>query len=75
MAASALIVGAGSGISAAVARRLARGGYSVALAAPRPETLVDLAEDLGAFRGGLRCGRPRGRRPPVHRAAWALAAA
>ncbi|MGE5779546.1 MAG: SDR family NAD(P)-dependent oxidoreductase [Hyphomicrobiales bacterium] len=49
MAASALIVGAGSGISAAVARRLARGGYSVALAARRPETLASLAEEIGAL--------------------------
>ena len=49
MAASALIVGAGSGISAAVARRLARGGYSVALAARRPETLAGLAEEIGAL--------------------------
>jgi NADP-dependent 3-hydroxy acid dehydrogenase YdfG len=47
MAASALIVGAGSGISAAVARRLARGGYSVALAARRPGTLASLAEEIG----------------------------
>jgi NAD(P)-dependent dehydrogenase (short-subunit alcohol dehydrogenase family) len=48
MAASALIVGAGSGISAAVARRLARGGYSVALAARRPGALASLAEEIGA---------------------------
>ena len=46
--ANALIVGAGSGISAAVARRLVRGGYSVALAARRPETLAGLAGEVGA---------------------------
>jgi NADP-dependent 3-hydroxy acid dehydrogenase YdfG len=46
---SALIVGAGSGISAAVARQLARGGYSVALAARRPETLAGLTEEIGAL--------------------------
>ena len=46
--ANALIVGAGSGISAAVAHRLARSGYSVALAARRPETLASLAKEIGA---------------------------
>ena len=68
--ANALIVGAGSGISAAVARRLARGGYSVALAARRPETLAGLAGEIGALHHGLRCGVTRGRRPPVRRTAW-----
>jgi NAD(P)-dependent dehydrogenase (short-subunit alcohol dehydrogenase family) len=48
MVASALIVGAGSGISAAVARRLARSGYSV-VAARRPEMLAGLAEEIGAL--------------------------
>jgi NADP-dependent 3-hydroxy acid dehydrogenase YdfG len=46
--ANALIVGAGSGISAAVAHRLARSGYSVALAARRPEALASLAKEIGA---------------------------
>ena len=46
--ANALIVGAGSGISAAVAHRLARSGHSVALAARRPETLASLAKEIGA---------------------------
>ena len=46
--ANALIVGAGSGIRAAVAHRLARSGYSVALAARRPETLASLAKEIGA---------------------------
>src|SRR5512132_2709370 len=46
--ANALIVGTGSGISAAVAHRLARSGYSVALAARRPETLASLAKEIGA---------------------------
>jgi NADP-dependent 3-hydroxy acid dehydrogenase YdfG len=46
--ANALIVGAGRGISAAVAHRLARSGYSVALAARRPETLASLAKEIGA---------------------------
>jgi NAD(P)-dependent dehydrogenase (short-subunit alcohol dehydrogenase family) len=46
--ANALIVGAGCGISPAVAHRLARSGYSVALAARRPETLASLAKEIGA---------------------------
>lgn len=46
--ANALIVGAGSGVSAAVAYRLARSGYSVALAARRPEALASLAREIGA---------------------------
>jgi NAD(P)-dependent dehydrogenase (short-subunit alcohol dehydrogenase family) len=48
MAATVLIVGAGTGLSAAVARRFAREGARVALAARRPEKLGDLAQELGA---------------------------
>lgn len=48
MAETVLIVGAGTGLSAAVARRFAREGARVALAARRPEKLGDLAQELGA---------------------------
>ena len=48
MAKSALIVGAGSGISAAFARALHRDGYKVALSARSTEKLADLAKDTGA---------------------------
>ena len=48
MARTALIVGAGSGISASVARALARDGYKVALAARRTDKLKALADDTGA---------------------------
>ena len=48
MAETILIVGAGTGLSAAVARRFAREGARVALAARRPEKLGDLAQELGA---------------------------
>lgn len=44
----ALIVGAGSGLSAAIARRCAREGLSVVLAARRPEKLAALAAEIGA---------------------------
>ncbi|MGF1591792.1 MAG: SDR family NAD(P)-dependent oxidoreductase [Kiloniellaceae bacterium] len=43
-----LIVGAGAGLSAAVARRFAREGARVALASRRPEKLQGLAEELDA---------------------------
>ena len=43
----ALIVGAGSGLSAAVARRFAKAGFRLALAARRTEKLAGLAAELG----------------------------
>lgn len=44
---TALIVGAGEGLSASLARALAREGLSVALAARRAEKLTSLAEEVG----------------------------
>ena len=44
----ALIVGAGSGISASFARRLHSQGYNVALAARTPVNVNDLAAEIGA---------------------------
>ncbi|MEX2202237.1 MAG: SDR family NAD(P)-dependent oxidoreductase [Dongiaceae bacterium] len=43
-----LVVGAGEGLSAAVARIMAREGMAVALAARSPEDLADLAKSTGA---------------------------
>ena len=48
MAETALIVGAGAGLSAALARRLAREGVQVALAARSVEKLDELAAETGA---------------------------
>ncbi len=48
MARTALIVGAGEGISASFARLLAQNGVKVALAARRPEKLAGLAGATGA---------------------------
>jgi len=48
MPATALIVGAGSGISASFACLLHREGYQVALAARSPDKLKDLASEIGA---------------------------
>jgi NAD(P)-dependent dehydrogenase (short-subunit alcohol dehydrogenase family) len=45
---SALIVGAGSGLSAALARAFAKAGMSVALAARSTDKLAALAKEIGA---------------------------
>jgi len=50
MAKTALIVGAGSGISAAFARALHADGYRVSLAARNPAKLARLAEEIGGHR-------------------------
>src|SRR3984893_6018149 len=44
----ALIVGAGAGLSAALARAFAKDGLSIALAARTPDKLRALAEETGA---------------------------
>ena len=56
---NALIVGAGSGLSAALARALARRGMKVALAARSTEDLAPLAKETGARTFRLRCERAR----------------
>jgi NAD(P)-dependent dehydrogenase (short-subunit alcohol dehydrogenase family) len=48
MTKTALIVGAGDGLSASVARLLARDGVTVGLAARRPEKLAALKDEIGA---------------------------
>jgi NAD(P)-dependent dehydrogenase (short-subunit alcohol dehydrogenase family) len=48
----ALIVGSGSGLSASLARRFAREGLRVALAARRPEKLAALCAETGATAHG-----------------------
>jgi NAD(P)-dependent dehydrogenase (short-subunit alcohol dehydrogenase family) len=45
---TALIVGAGSGLSASLARLLSKSGLRVALAARNPEKIADLAGETGA---------------------------
>jgi NAD(P)-dependent dehydrogenase (short-subunit alcohol dehydrogenase family) len=45
---TALIIGAGSGLSASLARLLSKSGLNVALAARNPDKLADLAGETGA---------------------------
>lgn len=45
---SALIVGAGSGLSASIARSFAKAGLKIALAARTPDDLTALAQETGA---------------------------
>jgi NAD(P)-dependent dehydrogenase (short-subunit alcohol dehydrogenase family) len=45
---TALIVGTGSGLSASMARLLAKAGLKVAIAARRPDNLASLAQETGA---------------------------
>ena len=46
---TALIIGAGSGISASLARQLSASGLAVAMAARHADKLAGLAEDIGAL--------------------------
>jgi len=57
---TALIVGAGAGISASVARGLAAAGLKVGLAARNAEKLAPLAEEIGAARFAADASDPAG---------------
>ncbi len=59
MAEKALIVGAGRGLSAALARLLARQGMDVALAARGPDKLASLVEETGARAHACDASRPQ----------------
>ncbi|MHA1113915.1 MAG: SDR family NAD(P)-dependent oxidoreductase [Alphaproteobacteria bacterium] len=56
MTETALIVGAGHGLSAALARKFADAGMTVALAARKPDKLADLAAETGARAFGCDAG-------------------
>lgn len=58
MTGKALIVGAGDGLSASFARKLASAGWNVALAARRPERLALLAGEIGATWHGCDASDP-----------------
>jgi NAD(P)-dependent dehydrogenase (short-subunit alcohol dehydrogenase family) len=52
----ALVVGVGPGLGAALARRFAKGGLRVAVAARQPERLSALAEEIGGRAHGCDAG-------------------
>ena len=56
---SALIVGAGEGLSASLARLLTIEGIKVALAARSTEKLKNLANEIGATRAACDASKPR----------------
>ncbi len=58
MSKTALIVGAGTGISASFARKLSDAGYKVALAARTPVKLAGLAAEIGAETYGCDASEP-----------------
>lgn len=58
MSATALIVGAGSGISASFARVLTREGHKVALAARTPANVQAFADEIGASNHACDATRP-----------------
>jgi NADP-dependent 3-hydroxy acid dehydrogenase YdfG len=60
MAKNALIVGAGSGVSAAVARALKRDGYRIALAARNIAKLAPLATEVDAAVAAVDASEPAG---------------
>lgn len=58
MSPSVLITGGGSGIGAAVARRMAADGYDVCVAGRRPEPLAAVAQDTGGCAVSIDVRRP-----------------
>ena len=55
---NALIIGAGSGLSASLARALYAEGYRVVLVARKIEKLTSLAEEIGALTYAAECIGP-----------------
>ena len=71
----ALVTGGGTGIGAAIARRLAADGYAVAVTGRRPGPIQEVASEIGRARRRRRhrhrrgrCARGRGDGRPVRRA-------
>jgi NAD(P)-dependent dehydrogenase (short-subunit alcohol dehydrogenase family) len=58
MATTALIVGAGSGLSASLARLFAKEGFAVALAARQIEKLTQLSSEIGAVSFAADASKP-----------------
>jgi meso-butanediol dehydrogenase / (S,S)-butanediol dehydrogenase / diacetyl reductase len=60
MSPAALVTGGGTGIGAAVARRLAAEGYGVAVAGRRLDPLTQVADEIGGIAVAGDCGEPAG---------------
>lgn len=60
MAPAALVVGGGTGIGAAVARRLARNGYSVCVTGRRPGPVSAIAAEVGGVAVSADCSSEEG---------------
>jgi NAD(P)-dependent dehydrogenase (short-subunit alcohol dehydrogenase family) len=58
MSATALIVGAGSGLSASLARVFAKEGFTVALASRQPDKLSQLSADIGGVSFAADASKP-----------------
>jgi NAD(P)-dependent dehydrogenase (short-subunit alcohol dehydrogenase family) len=58
MATTALIVGAGNGLSASLARLFAKEGFTIALAARRIEKLTQLSSEIGAVSFAADASKP-----------------
>ena len=68
MSPAALVTGGGTGIGAAVARRLAADGYGVAVAGRRLEPLAQVADEIGGIAVAGDCGEPAGAETAVRTA-------
>ena len=75
MAPTALITGGGTGIGAAVARRMAADGFAVCVAGRRPEPLEALAAEIGGHAVGGRRRRPGRSRGGGRPARWSASGA
>jgi len=60
MSPSVLVTGAGTGIGAAIARRLAADGYAVAANGRRPDPIEAMAVEIGGVAISADCGEPAG---------------